>query len=282
MFNILVLSENRSNGKLEGEFGLSLLVNFNGYKFLFDTGASDLFIRNAKAFGIDVDIMAENVIISHGHSDHTNGLKYLKNAKRIILHPSAFKMRYSMRQRTYSGFPMSEQSLKNIHNVYKTKDTIEVMPNLWYLGEIPMTVDFEKDGNFATTLDEAGQVIDKTEDDSAVVASTGKGLIILVGCGHRGICNIIEYAKKVTGQEQVYAVLGGFHMRGLGNKAKIDKTIEYFKKNRIRNVYLGHCVTDDVIDYFEENLTSSKIFRLAVGKKFYMEKSIEENLAEKL
>jgi 7,8-dihydropterin-6-yl-methyl-4-(beta-D-ribofuranosyl)aminobenzene 5'-phosphate synthase len=226
---------------------------------------------------MDIDSMVETVIISHGHSDHTNGLMYLKNPKRIILHPEAFKMRYSMRQNVYAGMPMSEQSLKKVHNVFKTKDYVEVMPKLWYLGEIPMTVDFEKDGNFATTLDEAHQIIDKTEDDSAIVASTGKGLIILVGCGHRGICNIIEYAKKVTGQNQIYAVLGGFHLRGLGNKTKIDKTINYFKQNKIRNVYLGHCVTDDVIDYFEENLTTAKIFRLAVGKRFYMEKSVEEN-----
>lgn len=283
MFNVLVLSENHSNGKLEGEFGLSLFVNFDGYKFLFDTGNSDLFIKTSRAFGIDIDDYVQNIVISHGHSDHTNGLKYLRKPKRIIIHPEAFKSRYSMRRDVYAGFPMSEQTLKAIHNVYKTKDTIEVTPNLWYLGEIPMTVDFEKGGNFATTLDKAHTQIDYTEDDSAVVASTTKGLIILVGCGHRGICNIIEYAKKVTGQSQVYAVLGGFHLRNLdSNKAKINKTIEYFKENRIRNVYLGHCVTDDVIDYFEENLTSAKIFRLAVGKKFYMEKSTEENMADKL
>lgn len=282
MLNILVLSENHSNGKLMGEAGLSLLVNFNGFKFLFDTGASDLFIKNAKMLGIDVDSMAETVIISHGHSDHTNGLKYLKNPKRIILHPDAFKVRYSMRLNDYAGFPMSEKSLKDLHNVFKTRSYVEVMPNLWFLGEIPMTVEFEKDGYYSTTLDQSNKVLDKTEDDSAIVANTGKGLIIMTGCGHKGICNTIEYAKKITGQNQIYAVLGGFHLRGLTLKSKIDKTIEYFNQNHVRNVYLGHCITDDVIDYFAKNLTGSRVFRLAVGKKFNMEKGIEQNLAEGL
>lgn len=283
MFNVLVLSENHDNGKLKGEPGLSLLVNYNGYKFLFDTGNSDLFLQNSKALGLNIDETIGNVIISHGHSDHTNGLKYLKKQKRIILHPDAFKTRYSMRRDVYAGFPMSEETLRSTHNVFKTKEINEVTPTLWFLGEIPMTVDFEKGGNYATTLDESHQVVDKTEDDSAIVANTSKGLIILVGCGHRGICNIIEYAKKVTGQSQIYAVLGGFHLRNLdSNKFKINKTIEYFRENRVRNVYLGHCVTDDVIDYFEKNLTSAKVFRLAVGKMFYLEKSIEDDMAAKL
>ena len=280
MLETIVLSENHDNGSMKGEFGLSLYVNFNGYKFLFDTGLSDLFLKNGKELGIDVDEI-ENVIISHGHSDHTNGLVYLKKPKRIIVHPEVFKDRYSLRQRKYSGMPIKEDGLRKLHNVYKTKLPNEVMPNLWFLGEIPMNIDFEKDGNFATTLDEDYRITDKTEDDTAIAICTTKGLVIIAGCSHRGICNIIDYAKKVTRQSQVYAVLGGFHLRNLeGKKDKIDKTIEFFKQNRIRNLYLGHCTTDDVIDYFESKLKSAKVFKLAVGKRYNLELSTEENLVQ--
>lgn len=282
MLNVVVLSENHSNCSLKGEPGLSLFVNFNGYKFLFDTGASDLFIQNAKKLGIDVEDV-DNVVISHGHSDHTNGIKFLQMEKRIIAHPAIFKERYSMKERQYAGFPMSEKALRSKHNVFLTSEPNEFTPNIWFLGEIPMTVDFEKNGYYSTTLDDEYRIQDKTEDDSGIVFVTPKGLIVFTGCGHKGICNTIEYAKKVTGKSQVYAVLGGFHLKNLeAKKPVIDQTIDYLKRNRIRNLYLGHCIDDDVINYMQEKMPSAKINRLAVGKMFDIELSKEENLAEKL
>ena len=94
MLEFIVLSENHSNGDMNGEFGLSLAVNFNGYKFLFDTGASNLFAVNARKLGFNVELF-ENIIFSHGHNDHTGGIVYIEKQKRIIAHPNIFKGRYS-------------------------------------------------------------------------------------------------------------------------------------------------------------------------------------------
>ena len=280
MLEFIVLSENHSNGDLKGEFGLSLAVNCNNYKFLFDTGASELFAVNAQKMGFSVEVF-DNIIFSHGHNDHTGGILYVEKPKRIIAHPNIFKERYSLRRKTYAGFPTTEESLKTIHNLYKTKTPIEVNPGVWFLGEIPMVVDFERNGNFATALDGALQQIDKTEDDTSVVLETPKGIVIMTGCCHRGICNTIEYAKKVTGKDQIYAVIGGLHLRNLDAKKElIDKTINYMKNNNVRNLYLGHCVSDEVIDYIEKNFTTAKMFRLAVGKKFNVEKRLETNLVK--
>ena len=282
MLEFIVLSENHSNGDMEGEFGLSLAVKFDGYKFLFDTGASNLFSINAKKMGFSVD-MFENVIFSHGHSDHSGGVVYIKEPKRIIAHPNIFKARYSIRQGKFVGFPTDEDSLRSVHNLFKTKNPVQINPGIWFLGEIPMVVDFEKNGNFATTLDGAFKQIDMTEDDSAVVFDTPKGLVIMAGCCHRGVCNIIEYAKKVTGKTRVSTIIGGLHLRNLETKKElIDNTIEYMKSNGIGNFYLGHCITDEVIDYFEKNMPNAKIFRLAVGKKFNVDRRIETNLVERL
>ena len=132
-----------------------------------------------------------------------------------------------------------------------------------------MTVDFEGGGNFATMLDEELTQKDVTEDDSGVAITTQQGLFVMTGCGHRGICNVIEHAKKVTGQTKVYAAFGGFHLRDLvKQKEKIDKTIEYFKQNYIKLIFLGHCITDEVIKYFKKNLKGIKIKKLRTGKKF--------------
>ena len=93
----------------------------------------------------------------------------------------------------------------------------------------------------------------------------------MTGCGHRGICNTIEQAKKVTNENRIYAVLGGFHLRDLEKqKEKINKTIKYFEENSIKHLYLGHCITDDVIEYFKNN-TNIEIHELKAGKEFNIE-----------
>lgn len=205
----------------------------------------------------------------HGHSDHTNGVPYLNTGKTIIMHPAGFKDRYSIRKKEYAGFPISVEEVRKNHQLILSKDSLEVFPGIYFLGEIPMNVDFEADGNFATTLDDEYSKIDPTEDDSGIAIKTENGLVIFTGCGHRGICNTIEKAMSITNEKRVYAVLGGFHLRDLEkHKDKIDLTIMYFKKVGVENLYLGHCVTDSVIDYFEKNMDNCQIHRLYSGASF--------------
>lgn len=271
MIILKILSENRDNCQFKGEGGLSVFVDAFGQKFLMDTGYSDLFLENAKLMGVDLDSI-KNVVLTHGHSDHTNGVPFLQEGKTLICHPSVFKDRWSIRKQEYVGFPVKEEKLKQTHNLLLKKEGFEFAKNCFFLGEIPMMVDFEKEGNFSTMLDEKLTEKDLTEDDSGVALVTDKGLFVMTGCGHRGVCNTIEHAKKVTGENRIYAVLGGFHLRKLEKqKDIIDKTIEYFKKNEIKELFLGHCVTDDVIDYFENALPEVKISRLAAGKVFEIE-----------
>ncbi len=271
MITLKILSENRDNCEFKGEGGLSILVDAFGQSFLMDTGYSNLFLKNSKLMGIELDCV-EKVILTHGHSDHTSGVAFLQNGKTIICHPFAFKDRWSIRKQEYVGFPAKKEDLQQKHNLMLSKDAVEFCENCFFLGEIPMEIDFEKSGNFSTMLDENLSQKDLTEDDSGVAIVTEKGLFVMTGCGHRGICNTIEQAKKVTGQDKVYGVLGGFHLRNLEKqKNMIDKTIEYFQKNEIKELFLGHCVTDDVIDYFENALPKIKISRLASGKIFEVE-----------
>lgn len=271
MIKLKILSENRDNCQFKGESGLSVLVEIFGEKFLLDTGYSDLFLKNSKL--MDVDLSKINLLVlTHGHSDHTNGIPYLKDGLNVIFHPAAFKDRWSIRKKEYAGLPMTEDQLRERYNVFITTEALEFLPSCYFLGEIPMLVDFEMDGNFATTLDEGITQTDLTEDDSGIAIKTDQGLFIMTGCGHRGVCNTIEHAKRVTGEDKIYGVFGGFHLRNLDiQKEKIDKTIEYLKQNNIRELYLGHCVTDEVIAYFELRLRDVKIFRLASGKVFELE-----------
>ncbi len=282
MVRFTVLSENRDNCGLKGEAGLSLLVEVGEEKFLLDAGFSDLFLKNAKSLGIDVEDV-KTVIFTHGHSDHTNGIVYLKKPKNVIMHPAGFKARWSIRRKEFAGFPEKREDLEKKHNLLLSSSSVQVFPDVYFLGEIPMNVDFESNGNFATTLDANFTQTDFTEDDSGIAIKTEKGLVVMVGCGHRGICNALEHAKQITGENRIFAVLGGFHLRKLDDKKTIiNKTIEYLNNNGVQALYLGHCISDDVIDYFEQVMEDVKIFRLGVGKKFDVLNQKEENLAEAL
>ena len=103
-------------------------------------------------------------------------------------------------------------------------------------------------------------------DDSGIAINTQNGIIVIAGCSHSGICNIVEYAKEVTGNNQVLAVLGGFHLRELGEDT--NKAIEYMRKN-VREVILAHCTVDEVCDKFIEELSEDiKISVTEVGKEY--------------
>jgi 7,8-dihydropterin-6-yl-methyl-4-(beta-D-ribofuranosyl)aminobenzene 5'-phosphate synthase len=258
---ITVLAENRKSDACEGESGLSLYVELGEHKFLFDTGNSGLFLKNAEKLGVDADGV-DSVIISHGHADHANGLEYLTGGKRVIMHPEGFKARFSPRRMVFVGFPYSEGRAKLKFDFTVTKEPIEVFSDVWFLGEIPRKHDFEGIGNISTYLDEACTEIDYIEDDTGIAIKTENGLFVISGCGHSGICNTIEHAKKVTGEQRIYGVLGGFHfivpVYGKDDLAQFDDvvehTIDYFKENNVQHAILGHCIKDETIDRFENEL----------------------------
>lgn len=277
MIRFKLLAENRENEELglKGEGGLSVVVQVDEKEFLIDTGYSSLFVENAKKLGVDLNKI-ELVVLTHGHSDHTNGVPFLSDGKTIVMHPEAFKERYSVRKKEYAGFPVSEEELKAKHNVVLSKQPVQLSDEIFFIGEVPMVVDFESKGNFSTTLDDEFKLEDKTEDDSGVAIKTPNGLVVITGCGHRGVCNTIERAKEITGEQRVFAAFGGFHLRKLEKQKEIiDRTIEYFKANNLKHLYLGHCVTDEVIEYISSKLPEVQIHRLQTGKEFELEENVK-------
>ena len=110
------------------------------------------------------------------------------------------------------------------------QETFEFIPDIFFLGEIPKTSSFES-GMYKN---------EPIMDDTAIAIKTSKGVVVVTGCSHSGICNICEYAKKVTGQK-LYAVVGGFHLTITDTKA-VDGTMEYFERQGDILLYPMHCV----------------------------------------
>ena len=250
MIKITVLNDNRcSNKSLECEHGLSLLIEDNNQKVLFDTGQTNIYLKNANKLGIDLNDV-ESIILSHGDYDHGNGLKYFNQKVNLICHPDFVLTRISKRTGNDNGLNQSREELMNKFDLIETRDPYYIDNGIIFLGEIERSNDFEKDANLPA-YDENGNTYIHL-DDSGLCIDTPDGLIVISGCAHSGICNTIEYAKKITGKNEVLAVVGGFHLKNIDYQT--EKTIEYMKNNNIGIILLAHCTSDLVCEKFKQEL----------------------------
>lgn len=244
---IYVLSDNHAQRKFKAEWGLSFYIEHDGKKILFDFGSSDLFIKNAEKLGIDV-LDADYYILSHGHWDHGDGLKFMPKIK-VISHPDIFIKRYSKER--YIGLEYTyEEAMEKFDFVF-SKKPYNITDDIIFLGEIPRVTEFESKETYFLKDD---GTLDYVWDDSGIVIKTEKGLVVISGCAHAGICNTIEYAKKITGIDRVYAVLGGFHLKDDGELTL--KTIEYLKDMKINHIKTSHCTSFPALVQFANGLGS--------------------------
>ena len=234
-------------------------------------------MKNAKLLNINLDEV-DTIVLSHGHWDHGNGLKQIEGRKTIILHPDSFTDRYSVsRNMQYAGLNQKLDEMSARFDVVQSRESYMISESVYYLGQIPRTVDFEGDGNLSTVLDPQTEEKDLTLDDSGIVIKIENGIVVVSGCAHAGICNTIEHAKQVAKEDRVLAVVGGFHLRKVNDK--VMRTMQYFIDNKIQTLYMGHCNADEVIEEFEKQLKGKcKIMRLYSGAEFEIKGKEEQEI----
>lgn len=263
---IVILTENRNcNNNCINEDGLSIYIETNGNKLLLDSGITDAFLKNAKTLGINLDEV-NTIVLSHGHWDHGNGLKYLNTKKTLILHPECYTERYSLkRNMAYAGINESREELSEKFELIETQKPYKIFENVWFLGQIDRKFEVPTK-NLPTVLRE--EKTDYLYDDcGGIVVKTENGIVVFSSCSHSGIDNIIEQAKIITGENRVLAVIGGFHLKEINSYT--DQIIQYFKNNKVQTAYMGHCTSDEVIEYFKEQLRgTTQIEKLFAGAEF--------------
>ena len=226
-----------------GEPAASFYIETEDKRILFDTGYSGILLTNAQKMNIDLNKLT-HIVFSHGHDDHTRGLKYLKeqvNIKNVslIAHPDCFYPKYN--GELYIGSPFSADEISEMTQLLACKDPYPITENLIFLGQIPRTNMFENQDPIGEYEVDGVRKRDFLLDDTAMVYKSEKGLFIITGCSHSGICNIIKYAKKVCREEKIYGVLGGFHL--FTDNEQLKETIRYLQKNNIQKLYPCHCVS---------------------------------------
>jgi 7,8-dihydropterin-6-yl-methyl-4-(beta-D-ribofuranosyl)aminobenzene 5'-phosphate synthase len=234
-----------------GEPGVSYLIEDEDRKILFDVGYSDAFIVNAKKMNADL-LDVDFVVLSHGHLDHTWGLMPLIQlyteaaieqhpAKRptLVAHPLAFSTR-AYEGVAQIGSLLSEEKLSSHFDLRLTRTPCHLTERLLFLGEIERTKGFEGQHALGRLMEADGEKDDFMSDDSALVYRSPDGLVIITGCSHAGICNIVEYATRICKDTRVLDIIGGFHLLN-PPAAQMRGTLDYMKTLNPDAVHACHC-----------------------------------------
>jgi 7,8-dihydropterin-6-yl-methyl-4-(beta-D-ribofuranosyl)aminobenzene 5'-phosphate synthase len=226
-----------------GEPGVCFYIEDGSKKILLDTGITGLYRKNAQFFGVDLSGVTA-VVISHGHYDHTNGLKDLMEQPyasgiQLIAHPEAF-VHKQLESGLDIGSSVARAELEKVFKLTLIKEPYWLTDRLVYLGEIPRVFDFENRAPINVMQGPQGLVPDPLIDDTALAYKGEAGTYVITGCSHSGICNIIEQAKRVCGDERVAGVIGGFHLFGVTEQ--LTATIDYLASQHIGLLAPCHCV----------------------------------------
>lgn len=233
------------------EPGISLYIEQGGKRILLDVGYSDVFIKNAQKMNIDLRNL-DYVVLSHGHLDHTWGLDPLVRLytesnieglphKRptILAHPLAFFSK-TIDDLKEVGSLISRDKLSKHFAIELSKNPIWLTERLLFLGEIERKNDFECKKPMGSIMKPSGEEPDYLYDDTALVYKSPQGLVIITGCSHSGICNIVEQAKKLCKEERVIDIVGGLHLLN-PSKEQLRGTLEYMKKLNPKQMHACHC-----------------------------------------
>lgn len=271
LLKITCVVDNTANFGTEyySEHGLSFIIEYDNYKILFDTGRTpEVLKRNMELLnGFET---LKYVVVSHGHEDHTGGLQYIidNSSATILLNENTLLPKYVMIDGSmrFVGTKINETAKKAEvgSKIEYVEKITEIAPDIFIFGEIQMKNDFE-DISPSFFVEENGEFSrDNFNDEQVLVIRTGKGLVILSGCAHKGIVNtlssVVEYFN-----EDIYAVIGGTHLI-TAEEDRVNRTVEEIVKFQAKHLMFGHCNGFDANCRFKKEF-EDKFQIISSGKK---------------
>ena len=272
---LIVLSENTSvSESLESEHGLSVDIETAGHHILFDTGAGCIFKSNAEKLGVNLATV-DRLVISHGHYDHGGGLRTfleVNSHAKIYLHKQAFEAHYSKRAEGVADIGLDETLLPNERFVF-CGDQAVIDENIEVFSRVKAKRLFPS-CNAMLLMKRGDEFVpdDFAHEQNLVIQQDGKTMLI-AGCAHKGIVNIVDACKDRLGQYPDYFV-GGFHLTGQrGNQSEtpdvVDAIGEYLASMPAR-YYTCHCTGKENLQRLKRIL-GERIQPLSTGDRISIE-----------
>lgn len=253
------LGENQS---LQNEHGLSFFIDIEGnncQKILFDTGQSNTFITNAQKLGVDLTT-TDRVVLSHSHYDHTGGfvdfIKSYGSDFQLYVGPGFFTPKYANNNRIWkflgNNFEQEDLEDRGIKIEHLYKETTELVKGVYVMTNFTQTNTFEKASSRFYIRNGNDYKRDFFTDEVVLVLEAKAGLIVLLGCSHPGVVNILEAVQNRL-NKPLHCVMGGTHLVG-ASKERLDESIKYLQKLELPFLGLSHCTGDDAINRVQKEI----------------------------
>lgn len=283
---ITVLSTMLADGAELGEWGFAALVEADGYRLLFDTGARpNVVLENARSLKIDLTDV-DDLVLSHWHGDHVGGLMTLRQDVRSRS-PNALGRAHVAEgifdSRRGTPPQLELNPMVRLRGEYEAtggkfvsyRQPAELRPGVWLTGPVPRRHD-ERNWSGNTQRQTAnGLVADTLPDDMSLVVDTGQGLVILTGCGHAGIVNIVDHARSIVRPARIHAIVGGVHLFN-AKEETLAWTVERLRAPGVDHLLGAHCTGIETMFRLREllGLTRSTAVVAAVGASFELGRGI--------
>ncbi len=264
---ITILCENSVAGPfgLLGEHGWAVFVETDGLRLLFDTGQGQGIINNSLILGVDLG-QIDAIVLSHGHYDHTSGLPQvlqIRGEVPVFAHPDIFLDRYWSRGEVsrHIGIRFNRAYLESLGCRFQfTPGFTQIFPGIYVTGEVPRVTDFEPpDPNMKIPAGTGAHMAqDPLRDDLSMVIDTPSGLVVILGCAHAGIVNILKWCAQNLPGRPFHTVIGGTHL-GFAEKEQFDKTLDALEDFDIKRLGASHCT----------GLKNASRLYCALGEKFF-------------
>jgi 7,8-dihydropterin-6-yl-methyl-4-(beta-D-ribofuranosyl)aminobenzene 5'-phosphate synthase len=232
-----------------GEWGFSALVEADGHRILFDTGARpETVLENARELGIDLSGV-QDVVLSHFHDDHTGGLLTLReklsprNAaalSRAHVGRGFFWSRPSPRGDANTMIALRSRYEAAGGRFVESEEPRQLHPGIWLSGRVPRPHPERNYGPSMKVQAPDGLRVDDLPEDLSLFIDTEAGLVVITGCGHAGIVNTLQHARQAVREAPVRALVGGFHLFELDDE-RLDWTADRMKALEVAHVLGAHC-----------------------------------------
>jgi 7,8-dihydropterin-6-yl-methyl-4-(beta-D-ribofuranosyl)aminobenzene 5'-phosphate synthase len=251
------------------EHGFSVLIEDEGEKILFDTGQGFVLLHNLNLLGLKLTDI-DRIILSHGHDDHTGGLNFFVKAvvyPELVAHPDVVYPKYKFANGVKENIGL-KVALDGFKNVFK-REAFEINKHIIFSGEVPKLKKWELEET-QYFRDENGKLErDPFTDDTSLYISLKKGLLVVTGCAHSGIINIIDYGFAITHTDRLYGIIGGMHLKD-ASEERIEKTVELISQLSPEIVTISHCTGTAAGCLFRSKLGRKVVFT-DVGREFTIE-----------